>query len=265
MTEYYFLASLLPPLEIGHVPSLGFPELKTLLDTNLTKSDKRVVRGFLSMIDIENFRALWANEPMDARGNYTKAQLVQALMDQCWPNGENFPYYLSDYLTKYTTDTERLQHFPLLMSDFFNDKIENESGFLHDFFAFQRDMRLVIVGFRAKKLGKDVVEELQYEDPTDPIVAQILAQKDVPSYEPPFEYKELKPIFDEFSDSPLELHRALYEYQFNHIIELWGGELFSLERILHYMARLLLVERWLELDVQKGIKVVDTIEKEIVS
>jgi hypothetical protein len=120
-----------------------------------------------------------------------------------------------------------------------------------------------MAGFRAKKLGRDVAVEFQYEDPTDPIVAQILAQRDAPAYEPPFEYKELKPIFEEFGDSPLELNRAIFEYQFNHIIELWGGELFSLERILNYMARLILVERWLELDVQKGIKVVDTIEKEI--
>jgi hypothetical protein len=32
---------------------------------------------------------------------------------------------------------------------------------------------------------------------------------------------------------------------------------------LNYLARLILVERWLELDVQKGIQIVDRIEKEI--
>lgn len=263
MTDYYFLASLLPPLEIGHVPTLGFPELKTLMQENLTAHDLKKVRRFLTLIDLENMRAFWAKEPLDLRGNLNGEKMEQALRDFRWPNGENFAPFLEDYLEKYITDETRLNHFPLLMSQFFNYMISQEKGFLHDYFAFQRELRLVMLGFRAKKMGRDPAEELQYEDPTDPIVAQILAQKDAKNYEPPFEYKELKPIFEEYSDSPLELYKAIYTYQFNHIIELWGGDLFTLDRILNYAARLILVERWLALDVQKGIQIVDTIEREI--
>lgn len=263
MTEYYFLASLLPPLEIGHVPALGFSELKELLRTNLTVTDKKRVQEFLRLLDFENLRSFWAKEPFDPRGNVREEEMEQAVLDAQWPDGEEFPAYLREFLDKYHSDEERLEHFALLMTYFFAQEIEKESGFIRDYFAFQREMRLVMVGFRAKKLGKDVAVELQYEDPTDPIVAQILAQKDAKVYEPPFEYKELKPVFEEYANSPMDLHKAIYEYQFNHIIELWGGEIFTLERILNYISRLLLVERWLELDVQKGIQVVDTIEKEI--
>jgi len=263
MTEYYFLASLLPPLEIGHVPGLGFPELKELLRTNLSTSDQGRVRQFLRLIDLENLRSYWAKEPFDPRGNVNAEEMEQALLDVQWPIGDEFPPFLQDYLDKYHTDEDRLKYFYILMSQFFELHMEQETGFLKDFYIFQREMRLVMVGFRAMKLGKDVAVELQYEDSTDPIVAQILAQKDAKVYEPPFEYKELKPIFEEFGDAPLDLHKAINEYQFNHIIELWGGEIFSLDRILNYMARLILCERWLELDVQKGIQVIDTIEKDI--
>ena len=263
MTEYYFLASLLPPLEIGHVPSLAFPELKMLMDANLTNTDWKRVRKFLSLIDLENLRAFWAKEPFDPRGNFNREQIEHALSDYRWPSGESFLPYLTDYIEKYQTNEDYLLHFPLLVTNFFNYEIEHETDFVRDFFTFQSEMRQVLVGFRAKKLGRDVAIELQYEDPTDPIVAQILAQKDAKNYEPPFEYKELKPIFEEFSDAPLALYKAIYEYQFNHIIELWGSEFFTVDRILNYAARLILVERWLELDVQKGIQVVDTIEKEI--
>ncbi|MCC5831418.1 MAG: DUF2764 family protein [Chlamydiales bacterium] len=263
MTEYYFLANLLPPLEIGRVPSLGFPELKELLRNNLSEEDQGRVRQFLRLIDLENLRSFWAGESFDPRGNLNRDEMEQALLDIQWPVGEDFPLYLQDFLDKYHTDEERLRHFPLLMSQFFELHMEYETGFLKDYYIFLREMRLVMVGFRAKKMGRDVAYELQYEDSTDPLVAQILAQRDAKSYEPPFEYKELKPIFDEFGDSPLDLHKALNEYQFNQIVEIWGGEIFSLDRILNYMARLILVERWLELDVQKGIEVIDTIEKEI--
>lgn len=260
---YYFLASLLPPLEIGHVPSLGFAELKALFDANLTAVDRTKVRAFLSLIDIENMRAFWAHEPFDTRGNVPLSQMEQCFLDFTWPSGDVFPFFLIDFLLKYRTDEDRLTHFSLLLSQFFNDRIERETGFVREYFAFQREMRLIIMGFRAKKLHKDLAEELKYEEGTDPIVAQILAQKDAKSYEPPFEYKELKPIFSEFENAPLDLYRELFEYQFNHIIELWGGELFSLDRLLNYTARLILVERWQELDVQKGIKVVDHIEREV--
>lgn len=265
MTEYYFLASLLPPLEIGHVPALGFKELKVLLETNLTAPDKVYVRKLLRLIDLENLRAYWAKEPFDPRGNVQEDQMEQALLNVQWPVGEEFPYYLQDFLSKYHSVEDRLVHFPLLMTLFFEYEIENEKGFIREFFTFQREMRLVMLGFRAKKLGRQVAAELQYEDVSDPIVAQILAQKDAKTYEPPFEYNELKPIFEEFSESPLELYKAIYTYQFNHIIELWGGEIFTLDRILNYLARLILVERWLELDIQKGIQVVDMIERKISS
>jgi hypothetical protein len=263
MNEYYFLTSLLPPLEIGHVPALGYAELKKLLDVNLTSGDKKKVRTFLSLIDFENMRAFWSHERFDPRGNLTEAQMEQALQDRSWPWGADFPDFLIDYLDKYHEPAERLRHFPFLIAHFFAQTIEEQEGFLGDYFSFQREMRLVLVGFRAKKHGKDISAELQYEDELDPIVAQILAQKDAKDFEPPFEYRELKPIFEAYSDSPLDLYRAVYEYQFSQIVQLWGGQTFSIDRILNYMSRLLLVERWLELDVQKGIQVVDTIEKDI--
>jgi hypothetical protein len=263
MNNYYFLASLLPPLEIGHVPTLNYKELKGLMDSNLATKDQKKIREFLSQIDLENMRAFWAQEPFDHRGNFTKKQIEHALDDFRWPTGAPFPLYLIDYLSRYKTNEERLAHFSLLMSQFFIHMIETQEGFLRDYFAFQRELRLVIVGFRAKKWNKDLAAQLQYEDPNDPIVAQILAQKDANNYEPPFEYKELKPIFYEYSNAPWDLNKALYEYQFRSIIELWGYEPFTIDRILNYLARLILVERWLELDVQKGMQIVDTIEREI--
>lgn len=263
MSEYFFLTSLLPPLEIGHVPTLGFSEFKTLMNESLSRKDLEKVRDFLHLIDLENLRAFWADEPFDPRGNYTPDQTSQALMDYAWEGGEPFPSYLTDFLEKYRGTKERLQHFPLLMTRFFEYEMGHTQGFVREYLAFQRELRLVMLGFRAKKLGKNVAEELQYEEGSDPLVAQILAQGDGKTYEPPFEYKELKPIFEAYSNSPLELHKALYEYQFGHIIEMWGTEPFTIDRILNYLARLILVERWLELNVQKGIQIVDRIEKEI--
>ena len=261
MKEYYFLAALLPQLEIGHIPELGMSELKELLRVNLVDEDLALTKRFLRQIDIENFRAFWSKEPIDQRGNLSKEEIEQALLDNAWSDAEAFPDYLVDYLNKYQDDSDRISHFQHLLVDYFANEGEVCTGFLQEYFAFQREWQLVIVGFRAKKIGKDIAEELQFEDSSDPIVAQILAQKDAPTYEPPFEYRELRPVFEEHIQNPLELHKALYSYQFNEIVERWGEALFTIDRILNYMARLILVERWQELDVHKGISVIDKIEE----
>lgn len=260
MRDYYFLVSLLPPLEIGHTPGLGFAELKELLSINLSHRDERYVGTFLQLIDLENLRAYWADEPLDPRGNLTKKELEQSLLYEQWSPEEEFPFYLRDYLNNYNTDKDRLKNFYKLLGNFLSYHIEKSFGFVKNFFEFQRNIHLIMVGFRAKLSNRDVVKELAHEDPSDVIVQQILSQKDSKTYEPPFEYKELKPIFEENKYSPIDLHRELYVYQFNYMVELWGGEFFTIDRVLNYMARLILCERWLELDTQAGVKIIDDIE-----
>lgn len=265
MADYYYLASLLPPLAIGHVPPMSFLELKELFAINLNKEDQKKVRKFLTLIDMENLRAFWAHEPHDNRGNYTKAEIEHSLEELAWPNGQEFPSYLKDFVEKYKSDKEKVEHFSFLMSDFLKieSEKEEEDSFLSRYFAFERDLRLVLVGFRAKKLNRDLYAELQFEDPSEPIIAEILAQKDAPTYEPPFEFKDLKPIFFEFIDSPLELHKALLAYSFNYIEALVANDHFSIDRILGFMARLLLVEKWLELDMNEGLAIIRKVEGNI--
>lgn len=264
MSEYYYISSLLPPLEIGHLPTLNTLELKDLLAINLSEKDLERVKRFFSLVDMENLRAFWTKEAHDPRGNYTRHELEEALVHQAWPGYEEFPEYLKDFLDKYRDTDSRITHFAFLMSDFLKIESEKEEeGFLKSYFAFERELRLVMVGFRAKKFGLDVSRELQYEDPTEPIVAEILAQKDAQAYEPPFEFKELKPIFMAFADFPIELHKAILAYSFNRVQELYANEIFSLDRILGYLARLRLVEEWLELDMQEGMKIIDKIEGKV--
>jgi hypothetical protein len=107
-----------------------------------------------------------------------------------------------------------------------------------------------------------VAAELQFEDPDDEIVAQILAQKDAKTYEPPERYSDLKALFEEHYDAPMELYQGLCEYRFEKIVQMYGIDVFSIDRILAYLARLIIVEKWLDLDKKKGIQVVDAIVKE---
>lgn len=257
MTQYYFLASALPPFNFGAPPEISFENLVTLLNENLTHSDLRKAETLRGYYDILNIKAYWKGEPLDPHGNLNELQLDEALLEQV-----GTPKYLDRFLDEYEDTKDRIRHFPRLLADYFRIEEKKASGFLRKFLKMERELRLILVGFRAKKLGRDLLKELQYEDPDETIVAQILAQKDDPEFHAPEPYQQLKPLFIEHENDPMGLHQALIEWRFEKIYEMVGVEMFSIDRILGYTERLILLENWLELDRQKGNQLVDTIVEE---
>lgn len=254
MTNYYFVATALPPLQLGVPPEITFEEFDNLLKDNLTAEDyakTQVVRRFY---DIQNIRAFWKKEGLDPRGNLNELTLEEALLTR-----EGFPDYVYDFLDAYETIEDKLHNFPRLVAMFFQYESEEAEGFLREYLNFEREWRLVLTGFRAKQLGRDLSAELQFEDPQDDFVAQILAQKDAKVFLPPDGYEDLQPLFEEHGASPLELYQALCEYRFYKIESLLGIDLFSIDVILGYMAQLITVEKWIELDKKKGLDIMDKV------
>ena len=90
----------------------------------------------------------------------------------------------------------------------------------------------------------------------EPLIAvsvsmQILVQKDMGSYEPPMEYGELKQIFVSSGTDAGKQHKAFTEWKFLRVEEM-ATKPFSIDAILSYMVRLMLVEDWQALDEEKG-------------
>lgn len=259
MKDYFYLASSLPPLEIGQPPLVHFEELMDAFKINLHEEDMRKVEVMRRYIDIVNLGAFFRGDELDPMGNIPADNMERAVLE-----GEGLPRYVCDFLEEYDSNEERAKHYPKLLVFFFKEEIASSEGFLHHYLRFERDWRLVMVGFRAKLLGKDVAVELQYEDPEDIIVAQILAQKDSPTYEPPVWFGRLKETFEENRDHPLKLHKAICEYRFAMMEHLSEREFFSMDRVLGYLAQLVIVEQWLKLDEQEGKAILDKMVKETV-
>lgn len=257
MTNYYYVGALLPELRIGQPVEMKFSEFDRLLQRNLTENDYGKTRIIRRYWDIENFRSYWKKEPLDPRGNLNEVEIEDALIEI-----EDQPDYIKAFLENHENNQERLKFFPKLMSDYFKFESKQAKGFLKEFLTFQREMRLILVAFRAKKLGRDLSVEFQYEDPDDPLIAQLLVFKDAPTFELPEKYEGLKTIFNEYSDAPMALHQAICEYTFNTVDQMVGLQPFTMDRILGYMVQLSLAEKWLELDKIKGIEIVDRFVKE---
>lgn len=253
--QYYFLSSRLPELDFSQQPDISWEEFLFLLDHNLSAGDKRWVNVLRSYYDLENMRRFWSDDAThDLRGSLTEQELEEALV-----NEDPLPAFVTDYLDKYPHQQDRLRHFSSLLTAYFAQIDPKAPKFLRDYLAFERQLRLVLTGFRAKTLNRDLALELQYEDPDDPLVAQLMAQKDAKSFEPPEGFESLKSLFQQHADKPLDLYRALAEYRFRWIDARLESELFSIDRILGYLIQLTLVLQWQALDREQGQKRIDTI------
>lgn len=247
MANYYFLIAAFPPLSLDKKPELSFKEVKDLLVLNLSAKDLLQVQLLLSPIDLYNLRALWLGAPLDDRGRFDPKELEEELLVR-----ETLPGYVIEYLDRYESTADRLKYFSSLYATLYREIQSKLKGFLLKYFRFERDLRLVLTALRAKEAGRDLVRELQFEDPTDPLVAEILAQKDSENYMPPQEFGDLKAIFEENISDPQKLNAAILQYQFSRIEEMEETQDFGIDRVLAYVARLILAESLADLDLEKG-------------
>ncbi len=255
MGNYYFLAPSLPPLEIGHKPEISSEELFTRFEINLSEEDLKKVIVLRRFIDLNNIRAQLLEEVIDSRGNLNEKELDEAIL-----TSDIFPEYVFDFLKNYETPSERLKNFPRLLSQFFLEEIPLAEGFLKRYLTFEREWRLVMIALRSKQFGKDLFRELQFEDPKDPLIASILAQKDEKEYEPPLEYTDLKELYLSCGPDPWQQYKTFAAWRFHRIDELIDQPSFSIDWILGYMAKLMILENWSDLNEEKGAMILETLK-----
>lgn len=258
MKGYFFLGSILPTLQFGSPTDWSFADLMTLYKVNLSKQGMKKVKVIRSYIDLKNVCQLLRKEPLDPRGNLSEKELDEALV-----NRQGLPSYLYDHLEAYETLEQQIRYFPTVLSTFFQEMRDKYRGFLRFYFNFERELRLILTGLRAKKLKVDVAKELLFEDPRDPFIAQILAQKDSPQFEFPFEYAMLDEVLKEASKDPMEQYKALATFRFQQIADEVQDQPFSLDYILGYLVQFMLVEDWNHLNEEQGNHRLNGIVKEV--
>lgn len=255
---YFFLGSVLPPLKLGTEPELGFEDLIVLLKDNLSRKDFKKVEKMRRFIDLKNVKHLLQKQPLDLRGNLTEKQLDEALVTR-----QGLPEYLYEHLDQYEETKDQIRHFSQVFVTFFREMEEEERGFLSFYFNFEREWRLLMIGFRSKKLSRDLASELQYEDFHDPLVAHLLAQKDSPQFEFPFEYQDFSEQVKQAQEGPLEQYQVLAHYRFNRLQEEVQDHPFQAAFALGYLVQLMLVEDWNQLNEHEGNQSLNAIVKEL--
>ncbi|MDR2539802.1 MAG: DUF2764 domain-containing protein [Chlamydiales bacterium] len=255
MSRYVFLLPFLPPLSLDKPTELSFEELIGLLQVNLSRKDLEKIKVLRLAVDLSNIRDLLLGKPIDSHGNFSEKELDEALLLK-----SDLPQYVFDFLDPFEDNVTKLKNFWGLFTRFFVEEIAKQKGFLKSYLTFERESRLVLLGLRAIQAKKDLLQELQFEDPLDPFVKNILLQKDLERYTPPPEYARLKEIFFTYYKDPWEQYQAFTEYRFASVADLVSKSLFSMDHILCYVAQFMLVESLYHLDKGEGEKFLETFQ-----
>lgn len=257
MKQYYFLSTLLPPLSFDAAPEISFDELVISLEDNLSPCDAEKICEIRKFYDILNLRAFFKGEEIDPRGDMNVHELEEAIASYI-----GFPLYVYQFLENNPNQADRIDHFPNLLATFFQQSQLLKDPFLRRYFTFERALRLVLTAFRAKKLKKNFAEEFMYEDPSEELIAQLLAMQNAPQFEPPEAFLGLKTLFEKFGNSPLDLQREIDRFRCETIESFIDPcDFFSTDRILAYFAEYLIIEPWFKLDKDQGKKIIDTLFK----
>ena len=256
MHSTFFVAPSFPALVLGDIPEISFEEVMHRLSLNLAERHLKKVEVLRRLIDIYNVRLLFLEKPLDTRGNFSEKELDEALLVEAI-----LPDYVCDFLGQFEGSEEKARHFYGLLSRYFSEEMVHQKGFMYDYLKFQRDLKLVLTAWRAKRARRDISVELQFEDFTDPLVANILAQKDMEKFEPPIEFEKLFEALHSAGSDPWEQFRAVAQFEFSRIEDLSGYPLFAIDWILGYVARLMIAERYAELDPERGTEILNEYKK----
>ena len=247
MNQSFFLGNLLPQLKLGENPGISFEELMALYRENLSAHGWKKIKCLQSFVDLKNVEKVLKGLPINPRGTLSEKELKEALLSQ-----SRLPEFLIDFVQEFPTPSKQMQHFAKAFSLYFREMEKKCRGFLKEYFRFERNWRIVFAGYRSKKLGVDLMGELQYEDPFDPIVAEILAQKDLPHFQFPSPFAHLEGSLKKMSQNPNEQYWLISNLQFEFIQQKMEEVPFSVDYFLGYCLQLMLVEETALLDAEKG-------------
>lgn len=256
MLAYPFLQNILPPLLIEAAPAISFENLMELFQMNLSKGDLVKVERIRLLFDLRNIIESSSRSLLFPYGNYGKEDLEQLVS-----GGEIFDQEILDMINQYDTPEELRKHFYPIFTRFLQRMISGQKGFVRDYYIFEYQMRVLLAGYRAKRLGTSIFNELNYEDLTDPFVADIVQQKDSPKFEFPYEFQALQTELESTS-SPGKEHEVVFRYKFNHFQKIVDEHYDSVDSLLAYMVQLIYLEGYFGLDSNRGQEIIQQLLKD---
>jgi hypothetical protein len=255
--KYYYLIAGLPDL-IPDDKKLTFSsvQLRNYLQENLHPSDFELVKLFYLPWDHENLLKLLYKEKLewDERGNYSM-DLLEQLADRKqfeMLELDTFPEYLVQFLEFYHDDDEdfpKSEGVKMLTEGWYNHLLASGNEFVREFAAYKMNMANIMLALNGRK------HDIPFESALigDDEVTLALKKSRSRDFGLSNEINDIENIIQIFEiDNILDRELRLDSHFWHFLDEITFFNYFTIERILAFVQKLFIAERWYMLDREKG-------------
>jgi len=248
--NYYCLVAGLPDIVIDQNKlSFTLSEFKDELKESLHPDDYRMAELLFLPYDNQNLMNLlnkW-DIPFDKLGKYSQDELEENIKEP-----EILENYLVEFIEDFKSDSavSAKTDPEILMTRLYYDFGSNcGNEFLKEWFSFDKTLRNILAAYNCRKYDLPVENELIGEDDIVDTLKKSRARDfgiggDMPYVEKVVSILENKDLLDR--------EKGLDQLRWNFVDEQTVFNYFTVEVTLGYVIKLMIIERWLKLDVDTG-------------
>ena len=248
--NYYCLIAGLPDIIIDQSKiSFTLPEFKNELRDVLFKDDYKLIELLFLPYDNTNLLNILQknNKPHNSLGKYTQDELEEEIKEPEW-----IEEYLKTFIETYKASggTENEQLWENQLTQLYLDYIQNVSNpFLKDWFSFEKTLKNILTAYNCKKHQMSMDDKLIGEGDIIETLKKSHARDFGLSSEVDYIEKLISIIENK---NLLDREKNIDLLKWNYLDELITFHYFSIEVVLSFMIKLIIITRWMELDKETG-------------
>ena len=266
--NYYCLVAGLPDL-IMDDRKLAFSSVsfRELLQEEIYSGDYELVRLFFLPYDHLNILSrLYDEEPVfDNRGNYS-AEFVEEITDRKTfevMENLNLPPYIMDYLEEYFNAEEKplkIDSERRLTNDHFSYMQEPGNRFLDDYVRHELNLRNIMTALNGRKYDMDVSANIIGDSDIEEALKKSRARdfgltNDIDNIDTIIQLFDISNLLDR------EMKIDMLRWKF--LDESTFFNYFTIEKVLAFLIKVFIVERWISLDEEKGRELIRKLIKDL--
>ena len=258
MGSYYSFIAGLPEVSLENIQSpLMVETLKEDFFQEISSNDKSLLNLFFLQYDNRNILSLLKNKDAEINPNAVYSleewlEYIKEIQEDNNPKVRDIPAYFSDFVSAYLAElpiVENLLWEDQLSALYYEYAIKKGTPFISEWFELNLNLNNILAGLKARELKLDlnsiivgdneITDALRTSSQSDFGLNQLIdyySQIVRINEEPHLQQREYK--LDLFKWNWLEEH-TFFEY-------------FSIDKVFAYLLQVNMIERWMNLDVEKG-------------
>lgn len=186
---------------------------------------------------------------------------VKMLEDEIQEPDKEIPAYLREFITGFKEEHLKFDVAPenVLSWMYYEDMMKSDNLLVRRYAEFSMNLKNLVTALNARKFGLDVAAEVIGSNE----FAVALRTSNAKDFGLAMDYPYVEKVIALMeSDNLVERERGLDLIIWNFLDEAVTFEYFSIERVISYMLRLMIVERWSRMSSESGRKIfMELIEK----